>query len=648
MRRVRRVADNLKTIHAREPQLIKLPIALPSIPILSPILDPILDPIIGGSDQNQNQNTTPGTTAAANTPPPAQPTPPVAQPTPPVAQPTPPVAQPTPPAAQPTPPVIQPTPPVAQPVPAVAQPVPPVAQPVPPVAQPIPPVTQPIPPVVQPAPPSSPPPNNGGDVSPPSGSTPNPGGAGSPGPVPAVVVVPASGTDSGSGNTPNPGPVPAVVVVPASGTDSGDTPASRSSGDSPTGSGTVPSGGASPTSGSVLVGEGGAANLGSGTNDPFGGVANAAGVTIASQGSPSKNSGGTNTLNAGGSTSTASGNDPNNVNTVSGAEKGHISMGVVAAIVIICLAFFFVLLVFFLRRRSRARRNKQANTWWFSRKRTSQTYGDAEVLVTGSQNARNSFASSPTNPRFPPMAEVRQVTAGSLQAVIDSSRYHPAEVPHHRFSVGSNHSENSQFLFVNLRSSLQITPTDQAFSPSSQSFAFPKPPSLAGDRTSAYSRPSSHHGTVRTIMRRPNSDDSIFSSLPPVPSLPSAAPLIGDDPFASDPFGDNNPFEDPQRAAAPTTLKEIICQPYQRTLEDEVTVSVGEYVHVLTTFDDGWAYVVKVPPTGSGRGDNEDASGGSKGLIPIDCLREPGEDLPASIAAKRVSSYGDEATFTAL
>jgi hypothetical protein len=46
-------------------------------------------------------------------------------------------------------------------------------------------------------------------------------------------------------------------------------------------------------------------------------------------------------------------------------------------------------------------------------------------------------------------------------------------------------------------------------------------------------------------------------------------------------------------------------------------------------------------PAGSGR-DDEDMSGGSKGLIPIDCLRKPGEDLPGFIA-KRLSSYSNEA-----
>jgi hypothetical protein len=82
-------------------------------------------------------------------------------------------------------------------------------------------------------------------------------------------------------------------------------------------------------------------------------------------------------------------------------------------------------------------------------------------------------------------------------------------------------------------------------------------------------------------MRRPNNFFLPSSGSAP----PSAAPLIRDDPFSSDPFGDNNPLEDFQRAVAPPTLKAIVLQPYQRTLEDEVTVSVGEYVHVLMTFE---------------------------------------------------------------
>jgi hypothetical protein len=116
------------------------------------------------------------------------------------------------------------------------------------------------------------------------------------------------------------------------------------------------------------------------------------------------------------------------------------------------------------------------------------------------------------------------------------------------------------------------------------------------------------------------------------------------DPFAANPFSDNNPFEDRQPPAALTIFppafagKETIRRPFQRTQEDEITVNHGETVCVLTTFDDGWAYVVKVPVMASdGTDDVPDEA--TKGLIPIDCLREPGQDLPTFISAKRLSSY---------
>ncbi|KIM41179.1 hypothetical protein M413DRAFT_445880 [Hebeloma cylindrosporum] len=555
----RSIVDN--AIHAREPQLLKLPLPVPSIPILAPLVSPI----VGGNNQNTQPTTTP-----ANTPPPAQPTSPV-----------------------------------------------------------------------------TPPPSNGGGAVPPTDSTPSPGGDGS-------------------------SPVP-PVVVPDPGTGSGDNPPPGSPGSSPTtGDGTDPSGvagGPIPTSGPVSEGAGGTIPTTGSDNfvpsDPSAsvgsGVANAGG---APQGSLSKISGGTYTYGAGDPTSTTSGKDSNGTAAASAAAKGGISPGAVAAIVVVFITLFFLLIILFLRRRSKARRDERAVTWWFSRKRTSQTYGDrnsAEIFASGSRSARSSFATTvdhsftafptdaPTIPPLPPMAEVGRANTTSLQLAINPSP-HNNEVPDKRFSIGSNHSENSQYLFVNIRNSLQLTPlTGQAFSPS-EAFAFPKPPSPAGDRASAYSRPSSHQGTA-VSMKRPDSDDSFFPSLPAIPPTPSAVPLIPSDPFASDPFGDNNPFEDPQRVVAPVlpptafAEKESIRRPFERTRSDELTVINGEYVRILTTFDDGWAYVVKVPASGS---DGEDASADSKGLIPIDCLREPGQDLPTFIAAKRVSSYGHGGAVTAM
>ena len=555
------IAD--KAIHAREPQFLKLPIPLPSVPILAPLVSPI----VGGS----NKNTGPGINTHANTPPSAQHTPPFAQPTPPSAQPAPPSS-----------------------------------------------------------PPPSPPPSNGGSVSPPSDTTPSTGVNGFPAPVPPVAV-------------------------PGSGTGSGDTPPSGSPGYSPTtGSGPIPSGATtvtSPTSGPILEGGGvtgntGSDSSGSGANDPStspdGGIANAGGVPTTPQGT-----GGSNTLSAGGSRSTSTSNTTPN----SGPEKGHISTGAVAGIVVIFITLFLALLVFFLRRRSRARRNEQANTWWFVGKRMSQTYGDrnSAEIFTGLRTARSSFATtasysfhatfSNTGPTLSPLlptAEVRRGSASSLQAVIEPSRCN-TDVPDKRFSIGSDHSENSQYIFVNHRSSVQDPiPVIGQVSPS-HSFAFPKPPSPASDRTSAYSRLSCNTGTFAATLKRFKSDELLVPSLSAVPFTPAVVPLTNNDPFA-----DANPFEDPQRPAVPAIFKEFIRRPFERTRQGEVTVSVGECV---LTFDDGWAYVVKVPAPGSGRRDNEGVSGGSKGLIPIGCLRETGEDPPF---AQRVSSYGNEATFTAM
>ena len=69
-----------------------------------------------------------------------------------------------------------------------------------------------------------------------------------------------------------------------------------------------------------------------------------------------------------------------------------------------------------------------------------------------------------------------------------------------------------------------------------------------------------------------------------------------------------------------------IQRPFLPAMEDEMAVAPGEAVRILRRFDDGWAVAEKV-------------AGGQQGLIPIDCLRAPEEELPAFLAKKRISSY---------
>ncbi|KAI0755104.1 hypothetical protein C8Q80DRAFT_1095720 [Daedaleopsis nitida] len=71
---------------------------------------------------------------------------------------------------------------------------------------------------------------------------------------------------------------------------------------------------------------------------------------------------------------------------------------------------------------------------------------------------------------------------------------------------------------------------------------------------------------------------------------------------------------------------ETICRPFMPSMEDELAVQPGDEVRILKRFDDGWAVAEKVGAS-------------AQGLIPIDCMRDVEEGLPAFLAKKRISSY---------
>jgi hypothetical protein len=161
------------------------------------------------------------------------------------------------------------------------------------------------------------------------------------------------------------------------------------------------------------------------------------------------------------------------------------------------------------------------------------------------------------------------------------------------------------------------------FSPS-ESFAFPKPPPCEEDKASTtldlnghgHTYPSSSTTTLIQIHSPPpifNSD--LYLQLPPSVSL---------SPLDATPNTSLNPFADP----AKTEFYDLqtIRRPFTPSLDDELSVSEGDKVRVIKVFDDGWAFVEKQDRNQSG-------------LIPVDCLREAGQALPAFLAQKRVSSY---------
>jgi hypothetical protein len=142
---------------------------------------------------------------------------------------------------------------------------------------------------------------------------------------------------------------------------------------------------------------------------------------------------------------------------------------------------------------------------------------------------------------------------------------------------------------------------------------FPKPPNgQANDNEVDWLSRSSTSGIT-------DSGRTLTSSSP---NVANTKPLVN---LAANPFSD--PAIDAANLNAEFASVELIRRPFVPTLDDELAVTPGDSVRAVKVFDDGWAYVEKIGPAGA------------RGLIPIDCMRDSGEDLPAFLASKRISSY---------
>lgn len=369
----------------------------------------------------------------------------------------------------------------------------------------------------------------------------------------------------------------------------------------------------------------------------------------------------------GSSTSSGFGSSPSDATptliTGAATSSHQLSSGAIGGIVVVCLLFLIGFIVLFVRRRSIARRLEQRKQWWFGRNASSGSFsivgggsarnsqsGEAPILNRAS--ARSSFATNfdqglmfridsppPLNidlaalgtiPEFPPMAEVRERSSVLIPSAGAVARRESMN------SMMSNGSDpDTQYLVVGNdfnptgpSSPMSVRP----FSPS-ESFAFPKPPLCPkkGQRTSSASLISGYGlvspSSTAASLIQVHSPPPIFNSdlLPSVPAAsyplpPSTSSLTADHDISSDPFAD---------PAQPGF--ETISRPFAPTLDDEVSVAPGDKVLVLKVYDDGWAFIEKQCKS---LGHNE------RGLIPVDCLREAGQALPAFLAQKRVSSYG--------
>jgi hypothetical protein len=444
-----------------------------------------------------------------------------------------------------------------------------------------------------------------------------------------------------------------VTTTPAPALAPGSSPIALASSPLPsaaTGSSSAPPGGTPLNSNGQVGPNGGVPQNVQGTPTLPSSTGNPKGVSLQSSGTYT---------GVGGSPSDPSAATP----TTAAATSHQLSSGAIAGIILVCLLFLIGLIVVLVRRRSIARRIERRKQWWFGRNGSSSSFsviggsvkdsqGDG-VLSPNRASARSSFATnfdqglmfridSPTSlpsvdyltlgtiPEFPPMAEVRERASLLFPSAGAVARRESLN------SMTSNGSDpDAQYLVVSsdlnppgLSSPMSVRP----FSPS-ESFAFPKPPPCAEENKASASSTFGTNGhdltspvSSTTTLIQIHSPPPIFNSdlppstLPPNGALSSSAAIFNTS---------SNPFADP---AKPESYDiETIRRPFTPTLDDELSVSIGDPVRVMKVFDDGWAFVEK-------QGGSVDRS--ESGLIPVDCLREAGQALPAFLAQKRVSSYG--------
>ncbi|KAH9936127.1 uncharacterized protein B0H18DRAFT_313110 [Fomitopsis serialis] len=403
-------------------------------------------------------------------------------------------------------------------------------------------------------------------------------------------------------------------------------------------------------------------------------AATAAGTTVG--GSTSKGSG-----SSGSGSSNPDGNGSSSSSSTPASTHHGLSSGAIAAIVVVLVLLFFLLVIVLLRRRSVTQRVRRRRNWLVGGQNphsgisSSRYFSDHPNGSTTHMSQHSSFGPATSHA---PWETFNEPVAATAEGSAPSSRVELSVPPVGRQMTGltepvwTSHLNGSIVFAPSVASVAASDPLPTIRSPERTSWgshhSYAHESSGEGDDAGWVSCPESaavstrSHGLPSSMTVRPFSPSEAWQFPKPPGSRADAddAPLLPDDrrrsrvvspesmfesgvssEYATAP---ENPFADHAAEArtvdvdartsesvdAETAMHfarvETIRRPFVPAMEDEMGVVPGECVRMLRRFNDGWAYAEKV---GTRR----------KGIIPIDCLRTPGEDLPAFLAAKRLSSY---------
>jgi len=268
-----------------------------------------------------------------------------------------------------------------------------------------------------------------------------------------------------------------------------------------------------------------------------------------------------------------------------------LSKGATAGIIISILFVVAVIVLFLIRLRNQNRRREkmeQSQLWWFGSEKSSEPSGSS-------------------SPRSPMTGRISPEDRLKIQSM--------------RSSFGTN--------------------IDRGLLPSDDVMSLPLPAIAEIDHDSA--------SNWSAVSQNPARNSYLAV---PTPSKRDSQQFVTDSSMNLRPFSQwqslvhqNSPVDTGERSVTAESgehrdpavfipVTETIRRPYFPSSEDELRVVPGNIVNVVKPFEDGWCFC-----------EIEGEAPKALGLIPMDCLRNAGEPLPASLTRQGIrSNFGEDTT----
>ena len=305
------------------------------------------------------------------------------------------------------------------------------------------------------------------------------------------------------------------------------------------------------------------------------------------------------------------------------ATSQGLPVGAIAAIAIVASITLAAIIILVIRRWCQKRRSRRLENWTTGMGGSFGLFGAISDIQIEKQSEKHDSGASRNGDR-----NGTRSARSSFGTTFDRGLRPFTPDPFSPDSITIPHSQSGdlnesqdRLAVPNQMSLISVHP----WSPSER-WAFPKPPTVTSSAQASAEDGSTSlgHASTTSLPSLPQSDTVSYPNVIPGP-VPSQDEQIRGTRRLSSATINSESAVTSHTGATDTSIGNVatIKRPFVPTLSDELFVARGDIIRVIQTFDDGWVYVAKLNVS---NGDPD------LGLIPVDCLTEAGEPLPAFLS----------------